>query len=99
MNQELFKKQNIIRVLSAIIMFLCIIYGYWWVTWSIAIIFLFYFSIYYEIILWGIMYDSLYGISLSQFYNIKLPFTIACFFLFIIAYFLRKRLIIYNDAN
>ena len=80
-------------------MFCFIMWGYWWLTWCAAIILLFYFPIYYEIILWGVMYDALYGTALPEFWNIRYIFTIAGITLFLISFFLRKRLIVYDDKD
>lgn len=90
-------KKTIIRILTAIGMFCCIMWGYWWLTWCLAIVLLFYFPSYYEIILWGVIYDALYGIISPEFSNIKYIFTISSIILFAIAFLLRKKLIIYND--
>ena len=92
-------KKIIIRVLCAILMFCFIMWGYWWLTWCIAIALLFYFPVYYEIILWGIIYDAMYGTALPEFWNIRYIFTIASIVLFLIALFLRKRLVIYEDKH
>jgi hypothetical protein len=91
------KKIIAIRVLTAIIMFCFIMWGYWWMTWCAIIAFLFYFPLYYEIILWGVIYDALYGMALPEFWNIRYIFTISSVILFMFAYFLRKKLIIYDD--
>ena len=86
-------------MLCAILMFCFIMWGYWWLTWCIAIALLFYFPVYYEIILWGIIYDAMYGTALPEFWNIRYIFTIASIVLFLIALFLRKRLVIYEDKH
>jgi hypothetical protein len=87
----------LIRVVTAILMFCFIMWGYWWLTWCFAIGLLFYFPKYYEIIVWGIIYDALYGMSLPEYWNIRYIFTISSIALFVIAFFLRKRLIVYDD--
>ncbi len=84
------------RILSVAIMFLSILLGYWWITWIMAIIFLFFFRSYYEIILWGIMYDALYGLPLPMFYNTGHVFTIFSIIILLLVFYLRKRLIIYD---
>ena len=78
-------------------MFCCIMWGYWWLTWCLAIGLLFYYPNYFEIIFLGIFYDSLYGIAIPEFWNIKYIFTISSIILFILAFFLKKKLIIYDD--
>lgn len=81
-------KHPAFRIISAIIMIASIILGYWWLTWSLSVIFLFIFENYYEIIVWGIIYDAVYGISYS--------FTIVCLIAFVSAHYLRKYLIAYT---
>ncbi|MDO8430647.1 MAG: hypothetical protein Q7S72_01485 [Candidatus Taylorbacteria bacterium] len=90
------KRDIIIRIATAILMFCFIMWGYWWMTWCLAIALLFYFPVYYEIILWGIIYDALYGTSLPEFWNIRYIFTILSIAFFILAFTLRKRLIVYD---
>jgi hypothetical protein len=90
------KKNNLSRVILGILVFLSIIWAPWWLTWSLAIIFLFYFSLYYEIFAWGIIYDALYGISLSEYWNVSYIFSIASIVLFIISFIIKKKLIIYE---
>ncbi len=92
-------KKIFIRVATAILMFCFIMWGYWWMTWCMAIALLFCFSDYYEIIAWGIIYDALYGMSLLEFWNIRYIFTISGIILFVIAFFLKKKLIVYYDKN
>ena len=85
-----------IRIISGIIMLILILFSYWWLVCILAILLLFYFNNYYEIILWGIIYDSLYGISIPAFWNIDIIFTIMCILLFSISLFLKRYLIIYE---
>jgi hypothetical protein len=91
--------ETLIRIFLAILVFFCILWGYWWLTWSLIIVFLFYFNLYYEIILWGIMYDAIYGLKLPVFWDIQYVFTISSIILFLIAFYLRKRLIAYDVKN
>ena len=83
------RNNNIYRILAGLIMLGCVIWGYWWLVWSLAIIFLFIFPSYYEMIIWGVMYDALYGVSLM--------FSLASIGLFIISLYLKKRLFAYEN--
>ncbi len=85
-----------IRVILGIIMFCTIIFGYWWMTWCLAILLLFYFPVYYEVIAWGVIYDSLYGIELPEFWNFKYIFTLFSILIFTLVLFIKKRLIIHE---
>lgn len=88
---------NIVRIFSALIVIASIIWSYWWLTWVLAIIFLFLFPTYYEILFWGIMYDALYGLSLAQFWGFAYVFTLSSAVLFLFSLFLRKSLLAYDQ--
>ena len=75
-----------------------VIWGYWWLTWTLAIVFLFIFPSYYEILFWGVMYDSLYGISLPQFWGIPSMFTISSIVLLAVAWIVRNFLLAYEPT-
>ncbi len=77
-------------------MLFSLVFAYWWITWCLAIILLFYFPVYFEIIALGIAYDALYGLTLPEFWNIKYIFTLASIVLFLISLIIKKRLIIYE---
>lgn len=91
------KKQTLIRIIFGITTFCLIIWLPWWVTWLIAILLLFIFPLYFEIILWGVIYDALYGIKLSVFWNMDYIFTLVCIVLFLLSFIIRKRFIIYES--
>src|ERR1044072_4005237 len=90
------KNLRFFRIISAILTLACLVWGYWWMTWALAIIFLFLFPLYYEIIAWGVIYDAVYGLPLPQFYNFPYTFTLASFILFILAFVLKKYLTAYE---
>ena len=87
------------RIFAAIALFAFIIYGPWWLIWCCAIALLFYFKSYYEIILWGVIYDALYGITSIDMWYSRYTFTIFSIILFVIVFFLKKHLIIYDDTH
>lgn len=92
-------KNTLIRIVSVIIVFGLIIWAYWWFVWVFIIALLFYFKNYYEIILWGILYDALYSVSLAEYGNFRYIFTISSIILYVIGLIFRKRLIVYDDKN
>jgi len=65
-------------------------------TWIIALSLLFLFSKYYEIILWGVMYDAIYGIPLNMFWGIPYIFSILSITLLSISFIFRKNLLVYE---
>ncbi len=74
-------------------------WGYWWLAWIFFIVLLFIFPVYFEILIWGVVYDSLYGAALPELYHIRLMFTVLSFVLFFFSLFLKKRLIAYDSKN
>lgn len=83
------------RYVAGFLLFISLVFGQWWLTWTLAIVFLFIFSSYYEIIITGILYDALYGAALPQFYNFSYVFTVSAFVLFLLAVYLRQKMILY----
>ncbi|MEK7095539.1 MAG: hypothetical protein AAB917_02660 [Patescibacteria group bacterium] len=90
------KNLYLFRAISFFVMLASIFWGYWWMVWIFAIIFLIIFKLYYEIIIWGVMYDSLYGAIVPLFWNINFTFTIIGFILFFGSFFLRKYILTYE---
>ena len=75
------------RISAAIVLLFAIAWFSWWIIIIVAIVFLFYFKNYYEIIIWGIFFDTLY----SGTGHIGLITSIILLFLTV---FLKKRLLI-----
>jgi hypothetical protein len=86
------------RIIAALVMVASLLWGYWWLTWSLAIVFLFVFPSYYEILFWGIAYDALYGLPIPQFNNFQYVFSCASIALFLISIYLRKLLLAYEPT-
>lgn len=76
----------LVRILCAILSIAAILWGSWiWIA-VIAIVGLFFIYPYYEIILWGVVVDALYGTS-----SLSIGYTLAAFILFAIAGTIRRR--------
>jgi hypothetical protein len=88
-----------LRIYCGIAVALAIVLAPWWLTWILAIAFLFIFPNYYEILLWGILYDSLYGLPLAQFGGSRYVFSIAGITLFVLVFFLKKYLAAYEISS
>lgn len=71
-----------------------IFFLHWWITITIVLVYLFLFNS-YEVIFFGLVADSLYATPIAGFFGIEFLFTILFSILFIIAYFLKKKLIYY----
>lgn len=88
-----------IRILLGLLLIIFLLFGYWWLPWLLAIVLLFYFPIYYEIIALGIIYDSIFGFVSPEMYNIKYISTIVSVVLLFISILIKKVLIVYESAN
>ncbi len=77
------------RILAGICMVCLIAWGYWWLTLAVGILFLFLFKNYYEIIIWGILFDVLYGGSSEH-------ATFLAIVLLFVGIYLKKRLSVYR---
>ena len=75
-------------------MIVLIAWGPWWAIIIAAAAFLFVYNSYYEIIVWGLCLDELYGASY------QLPYSLSATFIAVAAlvgaYFLKKRLTFYS---
>ena len=76
-----------LRIFLGFAMIPLIAWGSWWMILLPVIAFLFIFSPYYEILLWGACLDALYG---------KHYALITAILLFIIMFLLKKRLVFYS---
>lgn len=84
------------RVGCFVLMLALVIWGYWWLVCLVAFFFLILFPLYYEIILWGILYDSLYGIPVPLLGGFDQIFTVIAIILFVCSYTLRHYVLAYE---
>ncbi len=94
----MFQINGTARVLLGIGMLASIVGAWWWFTLILTIVFLFLFPVYYEILLWGIIYDALYGLPLARFGGFPYVFTVGAFVLFLATCMIRKILIIHEPT-
>lgn len=85
----------VLRIAFNVLMFASVLFLPWWVTVIVAVVFLFKFTA-YEIMLWGVFADVLYSASVPSFYNIEFLFTIGAIVIFVLAYFIKRRLMFYD---
>ena len=69
-------------------------WGPWWAIIIAAGTFLFVYTSYYEIILWGLCLDELYGAAYRLPYSLSATIIACC--VLAVAYFLKKRLAFYR---
>lgn len=70
------------RILANVILLSLIMLSPWWVYLTVALIFLFYFEYYFEVVLFGIFIDALYGTPVIL--SFPLFFTFISLFLFLL---------------
>lgn len=80
------KAAILLRILCAVLSGAAILWGSWIWIGIIAIVGLFFIYPYYEIMLWGMVVDTLYGTS-----SLSIGYTLAAFVLFVIASIIRRR--------
>jgi hypothetical protein len=80
------------RLLVDIFLIFLITYTPWWCVVITAFIAAIYFLSFYELLLVGIVLDSLYNAPTVSFLNFEFVITVATIFLFIFAEILKKRL-------
>jgi hypothetical protein len=91
-----------LRILAGILMIALIVWGSWWIVVIAAVIFIFVYDAYYEIIIWGICYDALYGLphdlslKLFHLFNMSYFATLIAIVLFFLGIFFKKRLTFYS---
>ena len=85
------------RIGAAILMVGLITWGYWWMLAVAALVFLFVYNSYYEILIWGVCFDALYASPqrgiLDWHAHIAVLISIA---LLLAVIFLKKRLAFYS---
>ena len=86
------------RLIAIWIMVVLVLWGYWWLTWGVALVFLFIFPDYYEILAYGIIYDALYGLPIPQFWNFGYVFTATSIALFLLSLMIRASLSAYEPT-
>jgi hypothetical protein len=68
----------------------------WWLVVIASVYFLFKFERFYEIILMGLVLDSLYSVPVKTYGDFELIFTVSAFSLYIVAIFARNKLKFYS---
>ena len=85
-----------LRLLTNFILFGSVLFLPWWVMIIIGIVALFKFNAFYEIVMWGLLADLLYGADVALFYNFGLFLSLGVLLLFIVIEFLKSRIRFYQ---
>jgi hypothetical protein len=87
-----FNKKYTIRVIAAIALCVCILFLPWWFVVIALIAAALYFETYFEIILFGVVIDSLYGVGVYSLFHIPITYTVFGIVVFLLSLPLRKRI-------
>ena len=81
-----------LRIATDIFLVLMMFMAPWWITMLLAVVGLFVFRNFFEIIIIGIMLDSLYNASVARYYNVQFLMTYMAIVLFVATSFIKPRL-------
>jgi hypothetical protein len=84
------------RILVDIFLFLAIFIFPWWLVVVFGVLALLAFSSFYEIVILGIVIDSLYNAAITRYHHIEFVVTIGAIFLFIVVEVLKRHLKFYG---
>jgi hypothetical protein len=83
------------RVVFDIVLFLSLFIVPWWLSLSVALVGVFFFSRFYEIIIAGVVVDILYGVPQASFFGFQYISSIVTVLFFIGGEYIKKRMIFY----
>ena len=83
------------RIIADIVLFMGMVIFPWWLSIIMAVLFSLIFKSYFEVMIWGIASDILYGASLKILFNQSFFYTALSVIIFSLTYFARKRLSFY----
>lgn len=84
------------RILADLAICIALLVFPWWVGFVLACIAFFLFEDFYEVILFGLIIDSLYQISIARYFHFELFFTAFAIVLFIAGFYIKKKLKFYS---
>ncbi len=85
------------RILVDIVLLLGIFWLPWWIVFLAGIVCLFIFKSFYEVIILGLLIDSLYNAPVAQFYHFHFVITIVALIFFIISVIVKNKLRFYSE--
>ncbi len=87
---------TIIRIIVDCILIISAFFFPWWIPMLAGLIAVFYFNSYYEIVVLGVIIDSLYNASVPRFYNIQFVLTLTSILVVFCVGALKERLRFYR---
>lgn len=84
------------RLILNICVLLSVLFLPWWATIALMGAVLFSSERAFEVLFWGLLMDVLYGTPQPLFFNITFLFTFGAGAMFVLAFFIKRRLIFYS---
>jgi len=85
------------RIALNILLGISILFFPWWVSFIAGLTLLALHKA-YEVVVWGLLFDALYGTPLEAFHNIQYLGTLVFFALFLLSIVVKKKIIFYQNA-
>lgn len=85
------------RLVADLIVFFSLLYMPWWATLILAILCLFMFEHYFEILIVGVALDSLYNTAWHGYTNVQFILSAICLIVYVISFPLKRRLTLYRN--
>lgn len=85
-----------LRISANIILCTSVLFFPWWVGAFFGILFLFIFNLFYEIIIWGIMADLLFGTKIASLYDFNMILSVGALLFFVCAEIFKKQIRFYS---
>src|SRR3989344_4581768 len=91
------KKNKIKKRVAANLILLALLFiAPWWIVMSVAVLFLFYFKNYFEILIFGFLLDLLYGAPVSAYYGMGYVISVIAALAFALVAVVKNRLVFFE---
>ena len=86
-----------IRAALNIAIFISILFFPWWISLALGILLIAVCKS-YEVLVWGLFFDALYGTPLDSLFGIEYVASVLFLFLFLVSFLVKKRVIFYKST-
>lgn len=86
-----------LRILLNLFLCVSVLYFSWWFSLLFVLALVFLFEA-WEVPLWGVVFDGLYSIAVPFFFNFVFIFTLGFTLIFLLALFVKRRIIFYDPT-
>ena len=85
-----------VRSILNVLLFISILFLPWWVALAFAFVLLMLYPA-FEILIWGLFFDSLYGTPVISLYSMQYLATYLMFIMLLISFFVKREIIFYQQ--